>query len=125
MVTVFDVFGSVSYKYLLTGSSTIEGDVILSANELTGIFKLRNGMIEGDRELRTSDATLHVHPEDFEDPESIVGNGILYDGVFYEIVGCTAGTNFNTHKPEFYRLTLEVKKYANEAEYLPSDGGSY
>lgn len=124
MMTVFDVFGSVEYKYLLTGSSTIEGDVILSATSHKGIFKLRDGMIEGDRELRTSDATLHVHPEDFEHPELLVGNGVLYDGVFYEIVGCTAGTNFDTHEIEHYRLTLQVKKYANESEYLPG-GGSY
>lgn len=117
MMTVFDCFGSDDYKYLVTGSSTIQGDVILSATPLKGIFKLRDGMVEGDRELRTSDATLHVHPEDFEHPEALVGNGILYQGVFYEIVGCTAGTNFNTHTVEFYRLTLEVKKYANEKDF--------
>ena len=117
MMTVFELFGSDSYKYLVTGSSTIKGDVILSATVHQGIFKLRDGMVEGDRELRTSDATLHVHPEDYEHPEAIVGNGILYKGVFYEIVGCTAGTNFNTHEVEFYRLTLEVKKYANEGDY--------
>lgn len=125
MMTVFEVFGSVEYTYLLTGSSTVEGDVIISSETHQGIFKLRDGMIEGDRELRTSDATLHVHPEDFEHPENLVGNGIFYNGVFYEIVGCTAGTNFDTHEVEHYRLTLEVKKYANEAEYLPSSGGSY
>ena len=122
MGTVFDYFGSVSYKFLVTGSSTIKGDVILSATEHEGIFKLRDGMVEGDRELRTSDATLHVHPEDYESPEMLVGNGILYDGVFYEIVGCTEGTNFDTHEVEHYRLTLEVKKYANEADY--NGGGS-
>lgn len=124
-MTVFDCFGSVSYQYLLTAHSTIAGDIIESATTLSGIFKLRDGMVEGDRELRTSDATLHVHPEDFEHPEALVGNGILYGGVFYEIIGCTAGTNFNSHEVEFYRLTLEVHKYANESEYLPADGGSY
>lgn len=124
-MTVFEVFGSVKYDYLITGSSTVEGDVILSATPLEGIFKLRNGMVQGERELRTSSATMHVHPEDFEHPEEIVGNGILYDGVFYEIVRCTAGTNFTTHEIEFYRLTLEVKKYANETDFLPADGGSY
>ena len=117
MSTVFDLFTSDDYKYLVTESSTIAGDVIKSATAHKGIFKLRNGMVEGDRELRTSDATLHVHPEDYDDPEALVGNGILYDGVFYEIVGCTAGTNFNTHTVEFYRLTLEVKKYANEEDF--------
>lgn len=122
MGTVFDYFTSVSYKFLVTGSSTVNGDVILSASEHEGIFKLRDGMVEGDRELRTSDATLHVHPEDYESPDELVGNGILYNGVFYEIVGCTAGTNFDTHEVEHYRLTLEVKKYANEADY--SGGGS-
>ena len=123
MGTVFDYFGSVDYKYLETGSSTVNGDVILSATEHQGIFKERNGMVEGDRELRTSDATLHVHPEDYEHPESLVGNGILHNGVFYEIVGMTAGTNFDTHEVEHYRLTLEVKKYANEDDYR--GGGSF
>ena len=122
-MTVFDLFTSVSYSYLTTGISTIKGEIILSATPHQGIFKLRDGMVEGERELRTSDATLHVHPEDYEHPEALVGNGILYDGKFYEIVGCTAGTNFNTHEIEFYRLTLEVKKYANEADY--PWGGSY
>lgn len=121
-MTVFDLFGSVSYKYLVTSHSTINGDVIQSAATHQGIFKLRDGMVEGERELRTSDATLHVHPQDFETPEDLVGNGILYNGVFYEIVGSTAGTNFNTHTVEFYRLTLEVHKYANESEFLPSGG---
>lgn len=117
MASVFDLFGSDSYKYLVTESSTIAGDVIKSATTHQGIFKLRDGMTEGERELRTSAATLHVHPQDYEHPEQLVGNGILYKGVFYEIVGSTAGTNFNTHTVEFYRLTLQVKKYANEAEF--------
>ena len=123
-MTVFDCFGSVSYKYLVIGSSTINGDKILSATEHQGIFKLRDGMVQGERELHTSDATLHVHPEDFTNPEELVGNGILYDGVFYTIVGATAGTNFNTHTVEHYRLTLEVKKYSNQADYLPSGGSN-
>lgn len=117
MMTVFDCFGSVEYKYLLIGSSTVQGDVILSAETHSGIFKLRDGMVQGDRELKTSRATLHVHPEDFEDPESLVGNGILVGGVFYGIIGCTAGTNFDTHEVEHYQLTLEVKKYANEGDF--------
>lgn len=116
-MTVFDLFGSVSYKYLTIGNSTLSGAKILSATEYQGIFKLRDGMVQGERELLTSTATLHVHPEDFENPDDLVGNGILYDGVFYEIVGATAGTNFNTHTVEFYRLTLQVKKYTNEAEF--------
>lgn len=117
-MTVFDLFGSVSYKYLTIGNSTLSGARILSATEHKGIFKLRDGMVQGERELLTSTATLHVHPQDFQNPDELVGNGILYDGVFYEIVGSTAGTNFNTHTVEFYRLTLQVKKYANEAEFL-------
>lgn len=117
-MTVFDLFGSVSYKYLAIGNSTLSGAKILSATEHQGIFKLRDGMVQGERELLTSTATLHVHPEDFESPEDLVGNGILVGGVFYEIVGATAGTNFNTHTVEFYRLTLQVKKYTNEAEFL-------
>lgn len=117
-MTVFDLFGSVSYKYLTIGNSTLSGAKILSATEHKGIFKLRDGMVQGERELLTSTATLHVHPQDFQNPDELVGNGILYDGVFYEIVGSTAGTNFNTHTVEFYRLTLQVKKYANEAEFL-------
>lgn len=117
MMTVFDCFGSVEYKFLLTGTSTVTGDVILSATAHSGVFKLRNGMVQGDRELRTSTATLHVHPEDYDSPEALVGNGILIDGVFYEIIGATAGTNFDTHEVEHYTLTLQVKKYANEGDF--------
>lgn len=120
-MTVFDLFGSVSYKYLSIGNSTLSGARILSATEHEGIFKLRDGMVQGDRELLTSTATLHVHPEDYESPEALVGEGILYGGVFYEIVGATAGTNFNTHEVEFYRLTLQVKKYANEDDFLEAN----
>lgn len=117
-MTVFDLFGSVSYKYLRIGNSTLSGAKILSATEHQGIFKLRDGMVQGERELLTSTATLHVHPEDFEGADALVGDGILYEGKFYEIVGATAGTNFNTHEVEFYRLTLQVKKYTNEADFL-------
>ena len=123
MGTVFDHFGSVKYKFLKTTSSTVKGDVIIGSQEHEGIFKLRDGMIESERELRTSDATLHVHPEDYSGPDELVGNGILYDGVFYGIVGCSGGTNFDNHELEHYRLTLEVKKYVNEDEYR--EGGSY
>lgn len=117
MDTVFTHFGSVEYKFLTINHSTTRGDMITSSKTLSGIFKLRNGMMEGDRELRLSDATLHVHPEDFSSAEELVGNGVLYNGVFYGIVGATAGTNFITHEVEHYRLTLEVKKYVNEGDY--------
>lgn len=116
METVFDCFTSTNYTFLLIGS-TIRGETILDSEEYEGVLKSRNGMEQGDRELRTSAATLHVKPSDFPNPEKLVGNGILHDGVFYGIVGCTVGTNFDTGEVEHYRLTLQIKKYVNEDEY--------
>lgn len=116
MGTVFEHFASVSYKFLRIVRGTVRGDEIISAETFEGIFKLRDGMVQGEREVATSDATLHVHPEDFGD-ENLVGNGILVGGKTYRIAGMTAGRNFNTGEVEHYRLTLEREDYYNVSEF--------
>lgn len=116
MGTVFGHFPSVSYKFLRIARGTVKGDKIVSAETFEGIFKLRDGMVQGEREVATSDATLHVHPGDFEDSD-LVGNGVLVDGKTYRIAGLTAGNNFQTGETEHYRLTLEREDYYNVEEF--------
>lgn len=107
MSTVFDVFREVPLTYLVLNRARVYGNLIVSTKDITGVFKVRGGMntVNG-LEAKDSSATAHVHPEDFEDIDDIVGNGIRYNGVDYEIVGLTEGRNFNNNEVEHYTLTL-------------------
>ena len=117
MDTVFNLFPSVKYKYLQINRGTVRGNRITSSVEHEGIFKLRSGMVQGEREIANSDATLHVRPEDYDSPDELVGNGILYEGVTYRIAGVTEGRNFATNKVEHYRLTLEKETFFNAEDF--------
>ena len=46
-----------------------------------------------------------------------MGNGVIVDGVEYEVSGFTKGTNFDTGEVEHYYLTLK------EADYAEVDNG--
>lgn len=118
MDTVFDIFTETDYQYLTIVRGTVKGNRITGATTHKGIFKLQSGMVQGEREVANSDATLHVHPEDYENPDDLVGNGILYGGVAYRIAGVTVGTNFDNGKVEHYRLTLEKENFYNVGDYL-------
>lgn len=113
MATVFDVFKEVEYEYLEVSRGTVYGNRVTNSTPLRGVFKLRSGMTQGTRELATSAATIHAHPEDFTDIDAIVGNGVAYDGETYRIAGITAGTNFDNGLTEHLTLTLEVEDYDN------------
>ena len=115
MATVFDLFEQVPYEYLVVGRGGVMGNTIISRTTYNGVFKLRSGMTQSptNMEVSTSDATLHVHPEDFADKNAIVGNGICIDGKDYEIVGMTEGKNFHDGITEHLTLTLEVADYAS------------
>ena len=115
MATVFDLFNQVPYEYLVIGTGGVVGNTIVSRTTLSGVFKLRSGVNQSpaERELTNSDATLHVHPEDFTDKNSIVGNGVCIDGQDYRIVGMTDGRNFHDGVSEHYKLTLEKASYAD------------
>lgn len=93
--------------YLVLDRARVNGNLIKESKVISGIFKVRNGKTTGGNyEAFSSNATAHVHPQDFDDIQSLVGNGIRYNGVDYEIEGAVEGKNFNTNEVEFYRLTL-------------------
>ena len=113
-MTVFDAFKQIDYDYLTISRGNVYGNRIVESTPLRGIFKLRSGMTQDDnRELSQSDATLHAHPEDFVDVDEIVGNGVSYDGESYQIVGVTAGKNFETNLVEHLTFTLEKANYVD------------
>lgn len=116
MSTVFDVFREVSLTYLDLKRARVFGNLIGSTKNITGIFKVRSGMTTTNGlEAANSSATAHVHPQDFESVDGIVGNGIRYNGVDYEIVGLTEGRNFATNAVEHYTLTLNRLTASPEA----------
>lgn len=117
MATVFDAFEEVQMDYLTVEQSTIYGDTITDEKPIMGIFKVRNGQTQNfEMELKTSTATVHAHPEDFNDVNSIVGNGIRYNGQTYSIVGITGGQNFDNGQMEHLTFTLEVADYVGSSE---------
>lgn len=112
--TVFDVFSEVEMQLLTVKQGGVLGDTVEVERTIRGIFKDRSGETSSNgMEAHTSAATVHVHPEDFENGYELVGHGIRYGGVDYEITGVTAGTNFMNHAIEHYTLTLQVAKYAS------------
>lgn len=114
MTTVFDVFPEVEMEYLTISRGNVYGNTVTDSKTIKGIFKLRAGETRSlNMEGYTSTATVHVHPEDFADDGNLVGNGIRYDGIDYEIIGMTAGTNFANSETEHLTLTLGVANYAN------------
>lgn len=116
MGTVFEQFTSDNYDFQTVERGTVEGNKITNTVTHQGVFKLRSGMVQGEREVELSDATLHVHPEDYEGmtADDLVGNGIRYKGVNYRIAGVTEGKDFDTGEVEFYRLTLNKEEQTEE-----------
>lgn len=112
MDTVFTLFKEVEMKFLTVEQGTVYGNQVIDRKPIKGVFKTRNGQtFNQNAGLRTSSATAHVHPEDFQDVDGIVGNGISYCGQDYSITGVTVGTNFDTGKVEHLTLSLEVADY--------------
>nr|DAI35916.1 MAG TPA: hypothetical protein [Caudoviricetes sp.] len=108
---VFSLFVETPFVFFEVKRGGVMDNQIISRRNLKGVFKMRDGMTQGSREVHKSDATLHVHPEDF-DNQQLVGHGVNIDGVDYKIIGQTNGTNFNTGRVEHIRLTLERSFYA-------------
>lgn len=112
MDTVFTLFKEVEMEFLTVQQGTVYGNTVVDRKPIKGVFKARNGeTFNQNAGLRTSSATAHVHPEDFQDVDGIVGNGIAYSGQEYTIQGVTVGTNFDTGKVEHLTLSLEVADY--------------
>ena len=123
MATVFDIFKQVEYGYVKLNRGTVFGNVeeedennTPAVKTLKGVFKFRRGMtIDGNNmESFGGDIpTIHAHPEDFDADDPIVGNGVIYDGIEYEISGITKGTNFDTGEVEHIRMSLKEVNYAD------------
>ena len=117
MATVFDLFKEVEMNYLTISRGDVYGSIVESSKPINGIFKLRLGEVQtSNMENLTATATAHVHPEDFENADGIVGNGIRYNGTDYTITAVTAGTDFSRGVIEHLTLSLEVAVYVSESE---------
>ena len=116
MDTVFTVFQEQPYLYLELARGGIDGNSIVKMRELSGVFKLRAGSSNtptSEMETRSSTATLHAHPEDYDDYSVIVGNGVRVEGVDYEIVSMTGGKNFDNGVMEHLTFNLQVADYGD------------
>lgn len=113
MDTVFDVFEETPYQFLEISRGGVYGNVISETYSATGVFKLRNDMIQvNNQELRQSAATLHVHPTETFLTGNDVGQGVRVEGQDYEIIGETAGRNFDTGELEHYTLSLQRSDFS-------------
>lgn len=117
MDTVFSLFEEIPYEFLEISRGGVYGNRITDTHNATGVFKLRNEMVQvNNQELRQSASTLHVHPNETFLTGSDVGQGIRVDGQDYEIIGQTGGRNFDTGELEHYTLTLQNTDYSEYTE---------
>lgn len=119
MDTVFDVFTETPYEYLTIDRGGVYGNVVTSIRQLMGIFKLKSGMNKSNgMENYDADATLHVHPEDFDtdDYMSLMGQGIRENGVTYSIEGVSVGKNFDNGAIEHIYLTLQKANFVENPD---------
>ena len=123
MATVFDIFEQTEYGYVILNRGTVFGNVEAEdennqplVKTLKGVFKLRRGMTISGNNMENFGGdipTLHAHPEDFDANDPIVGNGVVVNGVQYEVMGITYGTNFDTGEVEHIRMSLKEVDYAD------------
>lgn len=116
-MTIFDNFPEEPYTYLSITRGGVKGNTITSERVLSGIFKLRSSSTsQANMENRASTATLHTHPEDFEcaNIADLVGQGIMKDGVCYEITSVTGGKNFANGIMEHLTFTLDRAEFVEE-----------
>ena len=116
-MTVFDLFQEVPYEFLVVSRGEVYGNRITERHNSTGVFKLRNEMVQtNNQELRQSAATLHIHPDEPFITSVDVGQGISCQGQDYEIIGQTGGDNYDTGEREHYTLRLQNTSYAEVSE---------
>ena len=118
MDTVFDLFQEIDYDFLEVARGGIAGNTVVKHEGLRGVFKLRAGTSDSpvsDMEIRNSTASLHAHPEDFENLDNLVGNGVRVNGVDYEITSMTGGMNFDTGIMEHLTFNLQRADYGSES----------
>lgn len=116
-MTVFDVFTETPYDYLVVSRGGVYGNRILDRISASGVLKLRSDMVMQDnREVKQSASTLHIRPSESFANDNMVGQGISAAGQDFEIIGLTAGRNYDTGELEHYTLTLQNSDYADFTE---------
>lgn len=124
MATVFDLFKETEYAYVPLDRGTVFGNVKSDENSqptiLKGVFKLRRGFGRTGNNMELGDTRipiLHAHPEDYKTDTGFsaeIGNGIVIDGVEYEITNISEGKNFDSGEIEHLTFTLEEVEYARQ-----------
>jgi len=116
---VFDVFDLTDYTFLQISRGGVTGNSIQSQIQAQGVFKLRSQMVRGENsETKNSNATLHIRstePFIATNSENLVGHGVIVNGKQYEIIGQTAGKNFDNGVVEHYTATLEETEFSDAA----------
>lgn len=119
---VFDTFPEAvkTYTFLEISRGEVYGNRIVNETDAGGIFKFRDGMTMSDnQESRESQTTLKIRPDETFVTTvggKLVGHGIRYDGVDYEIIGSTGGDNYDDGEREHIRLTLQVTDFSDYGE---------
>lgn len=123
METVFDLFKETEYAYVPLNRGTVFGNVQSgngnSPKILKGVFKLRRGFARVGNNMELEDTRipiLHAHPEDYSSENGFtaeIGNGIVIDGVQYEITNISQGKNFDNGAIEHLTFTLQEVEYAD------------
>lgn len=120
MATVFDLFKEIDYQYVVVNRGTVFGNELDEvSNTYKGVFKSRSGYTRTGNNIEKIDgelATLHAHPEDFTDFDSIVGNCVVVNNIYYEVKGLTVGTNFDSGVVEHLTLSLQRADYVQGDE---------
>lgn len=116
MTTIFTLFRETDYTYCQLSRGNVFGNLIKSSKQLKGIFKNRKGYTRNANIENYGSVmpTMHAHIEDFATDDPIVGNGIIVNGVQYEIVDITYGKDFNTGITEFVKMTLKEANYGSK-----------
>lgn len=126
MATVFDIFKETEYGFVELNRGTVFGNKVFELNgepikptTHMGVFKLRRGFARTGNNMEYGDTMipiLHAHPEDYlskESYEAIIGNGVVIDGLEYEIIDVSEGKNFDNGKIEHLTFTLKEVNYAS------------
>lgn len=113
---IFTLFANTPYTFMEIVQGTT-GNTVGATFEATGIFKLREGMVQVDNveQHGAGDATLHIKPtESFISlmDGQLMGHGISVGkhsttDIHYRIIGVTEGFDFDKDTLEFFRLVLK------------------
>lgn len=109
-MTVFDVMNSVSFTHYSPVRGGVHGFSLGAGVDSTGVFKYRKGAnLPAEAEAANGQPSLHVRPIDewVSGNKSVMGDVVLIDEQYYEVIGQTEGRNFDSGETEHYTLTLQ------------------